>query len=152
MRQDKFTEEELAKLDDLTLSDSFLEEAAFRRSGLFPNHDGPEETQEDPDFGTATAEEILELKKIFNQFPQVWATHKYDVGLFKGFEVDLPTLDGERVAQKEREHTLDQEQAAGEVIEALLEAGIIALADPTCPDQWSSNWLCQEKSFFRILY
>ena len=146
MRENKFSEEELAKLEDLTLPDTFLESAAFRRSGLYPNHESPEEDLEDPDFGTATAEEILELKNIFNSYPQVWAKHKYDVGLFTGFEVDLPTLPGEKVAQKEREHTLDQEEAAGEVIEALMEAGIIDLADPTNPEQWSSNWLCQEKT------
>ena len=147
-KYDDFSEDELSKLDKLTMSDSFLQDAAFKRSGLFPAHaEEEEDAEEEPDFGNATSDEIKELRDIFKTHAGVWARHKYDVGEFKGFSVNLKTRPGEVIKQKEREHNIEQTEAAREVIEALLQAGILEKVDPKDYDKtWASNYLCQEKS------
>ena len=143
-KQQPFSQEEIDALDKITIDDSSLEDAVYKRAGMYPAHTEPDPNEEEPDFGDATEDEKAELLDIFATYP-IFARHKYDVGKFDSFKVSIDTIPGYRVNQPERDHPIPQQKAADEVIHSLLEAGIVQYGDPTKKGRFCSNWLCQEK-------
>ena len=71
----------------------------------------------------------LEINTLCDKYKTAWAVDKFDMGFFKGFAADIPTIPGSTALEKERPmrpHVIREIQP---IMENLIREGIFAPAD-----------------------
>merc|ERR1711888_440367 len=79
------------------------------------------------DFTHLSKSETKKIQSIIEEYPKVWATSKYSVGHFSGFDAHIKVMEGARAWQKERR--CPQEEGIKETMSGLLDSGVFELAE-----------------------
>ena len=119
-----------------------LEDHVYSRLKMI--NDGPTQLHNAPNLEHCTVEQREEIKSILDQFPEVFAKNKFQVGTFTDFQVPVKTRAGTIVKSKNRPYSSDQKLAINELIENFLENKIISPAPPNTP-HYNSCIIVQEK-------
>ena len=81
----------------------------------------------DIDLSHLNKSEINKVQSIIAEYPKVWATSKYSIGNFSGFDAHIRVLDGAKAWQKERR--CPQEDGIKETMSGLIDSGVFELAE-----------------------
>ena len=71
--------------------------------------------------------EVKKINSIISEFPNVWATTKYSIGTFSGFDAHIRVMDGAKAWQKERR--CPQEDGIKDTMSGLIDSGVFELAE-----------------------
>ena len=83
------------------------------------------------------------IKRLNNQYPEVWSTEKHKLGRFKYFEIPLKVENPKLAHQKDRQVSFANCKKAREKVEELLQLGVLAEVD-FVPEN-ISNWVLVRK-------
>merc|ERR1711888_123098 len=88
------------------------------------------------DYTHLSESETKKIQSIIEEYPKVWATSKYSVGRFTGFDAHIQVMEGAKAWQKERR--CPQEEGIKETMSGLLDSGVFELAEED-QDRYCAN-------------